>query len=365
MRVIEVDPSSDERWERYVTAHPLGSIYHRPQWLQVLATDYGDQFVNFLCEDVDGRVVGVLPLCRRRGLPLGLAGARGARRLSSLPRSPFAGPLGSTPEAATALAEAAVARVREADGVRLQLRPPRDVGDRLAGTLASVPGPTSYVLTLPDGTEDLRFGSGRNHAAIRRAVNKAAKLGVEVRTAGEEVELRAWYQLYLETMRRHVAVPLPYRFFRAMWDILRPAGMMELLLAEDRSRAPARLLAGCLFLMSGQTVVFAFNGRREQDLAARPNDALHWHAIHEARRRGFRSYDFGEVVDGNPGLAQFKLKWGAEPQRLYRYQYPSVPSTAADVIPGDGHGARVLRAAWQRLPLRATAWVGDVLHRYV
>jgi hypothetical protein len=71
MRVIEVDPSSDERWERYVTAHPLGSIYHRPQWLQVLATDYGDQFVNFLCEDVDGRVVGVLPLCRRRGLPLG------------------------------------------------------------------------------------------------------------------------------------------------------------------------------------------------------------------------------------------------------------------------------------------------------
>lgn len=363
MRVIEVDPFSDERWERYVTAQPRGLVYHRAAWLRVLRRDYGDTFVNLLCEDCDGAVAGVLPLCRTRGLPLGLGGTLGGPRLTSLPRTPIGGPLASSVEAATALVEAAIARVGAMGGVRLQVKAPLDLGDRLR-VLPPVPGDTSYVLPLPERPEDLRFGSSRNHAAIRRAVKKADRLGLEVRPADSEDELRAWYRLYLCAMRKHVAAPRPYRFFRAMWDILRPLEMMELLLAADGPR----LLAGCLLLKSNRTVVFGFNGRGEEDLAARPNDAIHWRAIHDACCDGYRFYDFGEVADSNPGLAQFKLKWGAQPQRLYRYHYPAA-------LPHDGNGAvaaatmgrveQALRAGWQRVPIPVTARVGELLYRYV
>jgi len=360
MRITEVDPSSDARWERYVTGHPHGLIYHRAAWQRVMASDYGERFVNLLCED-GGDVAGVLPLCRTRGLPFGIGGVAAEARLSSLPRSPTVGPLASNQDALIALALAASQRAR-AEGIRLQLKPLPTAAKALDGILQRVEGATSYVLDLPhDGTE-LRFGSGRNHGAIRRAVAKAEKSGVEVRAAQDERDLRAWYPLYLAAMRRHVAPPRPYRFFRAMWRVLKPAGMMELLLAERHSQRRPRLLAGCLFLMSGQTVVFGFNGRREDELGARPNDALHWHAIHEAQRRGFTRYDLGEVDDGQLGLAQFKQKWGAAPQRLYRYHDPPLVPRAGETA---GRAMRVARAGWRRVPLRMTARVGGLLYRYI
>lgn len=363
MRVTEVDPRRDARWDDYAIAHPQGSVYHRAAWLDVLSGDYGERFVNLLAQEGD-EVVGVLPLCRTRGLPLGIGGADAGARLTSLPRSPVGGPLVSSDEAAVALAEAARERARAA-GVRLQLKPPAQLGDALDGILQRVQGDTSYVLELPDEGEELRFGSAHNHGVIRRGVGKAARSGVEIRPAEDERDLRDWYRLYLETMRRHVAPARPYRFFRSMWQLLRPAGMLQLLLAEQRSDGPPRMLAGCLFLMSGPTVVFAFNGRREEKLVVRPNDALHWHAIHEGHRRGFRRYDFGDVDDANPGLAQYKLKWGAGAQRLYRYHDPPLERVGARAVPGSGHAARMARAGWQRVPLGVTARVGDLLYRYI
>lgn len=236
-------------------------------------------------------------------------GVAAGARLASLPRSPLGGPLASHREGVIALVLAASERSRAA-GIRLQLKPLPDAAEVLDDILQRVEGDTGYVLELPEDRAELRFGGSRNHGTIRRAVGKAAKSGVEIRHAQDEHDLRAWYPLYLEAMRHHVAPPRPYRFFRLMWQVLKPAGMMELLLAEQPARRPRHLLAGSIFLMSSQTVVFAFNGRREDELHLRPNDALHWHAIHEAQRRGFRRYDFGEVADANPGLAQFKLKWG-------------------------------------------------------
>jgi hypothetical protein len=362
MRVVEVDPFKDERWERYVTSQPRGLVYHRAAWLRVLAPDYGNRFQCFLAEDDAGEVAGILALMHVRGVPVAPTVRLGGPRVVSLPRTPIAGPLFSSDDAGIALARTAIERV---DGQQLHLKPPPGLGSALNAVLKPVPVATSYVLTLPPAGEELRFGASRNHAAIKRAVNKAARQGVEVRVAATEADLRAWYGLYLETMRRHVAPPRPYRFFRRMWELLRPAGMLELLLAEDASGPSPHLLAGCLFLMSGQTVVFAFNGRRERDLPARPNDALHWHAIHRAHRAGFRHYDFGEVDDANQGLAQFKLKWGAAPERLVRFVHPATAAGPAQVPAGNGRGTRALRSTWQRVPLWATARVSGVLHRYV
>lgn len=365
MRVVEVDPFGDERWDRYVTGHAEGLIYHRAAWLRVLALDYGSRFECFLAEDDAAQVTGILALAHVRGLPVAPAVRLGGPRLISLPRTPIAGPLVSSADAAIALGRAAIERAGHLEGVQLHLKPPPGADGGLATVLTPVPVGTSYVLTLPPPEVGLRFGTSRNHAAIKRAVSKAARQGVEVRVAETEADLRAWYWLYLETMRRHVAPPRPYRFFRRMWTLLRPAGLLELLLAEVRSGPSPELLAGCLFLMSGQTVVFAFNGRRERGLPARPNDALHWHAIHGAHRRGFRRYDFGEVEDGNPGLVQFKVKWGAVPQPILRFVHPAAAAGSAEAVASAGRSARVLRSAWQRVPLWATARMADAVYRYV
>jgi Acetyltransferase (GNAT) domain len=97
--------------------------------------------------------------------------------------------------------------------------------------------------------------------------------------------------------------------------------------------------------MFGQTVFYAFNGRAKADLALRPNDALHWRALHDACAEGYRRYDFGEVPVGNEGLARFKNKWATDAAPLYRYYYPPPEKEArVDAVAGSRGGSSRRRA---------------------
>jgi CelD/BcsL family acetyltransferase involved in cellulose biosynthesis len=359
-----VDPTTDPRWEAFVASHPDGLVYHHPAWLRVLELEYGHRPLGLACEDAEGRMVGVLALLHTRGLPLGRASSRTGRRLSSLPRTPVAGPLASDPAAAAALVRAAVERVRAEPGTRLELKPlAADLDGVVDGLVRATWRPT-FVVELPGSAEELRFGTSRNHARIKWAVGKAARLGIRVRCAETEDDLRNWYGLYLETMRRHVVPPRPYRFFKAAWDLLRPRGLLRLLVAEVAGAA-ARPLAGSIFLMSGRTVWYAFNGSRREDLGLRPNDLIQWQALRDACRAGYRRYDLGEVADCNTGLAEFKSKWGAVARRLDRYYYPPLGALEDDATEAAGRVRRLASSAWRHLPLGTTARLGDLAYGYL
>jgi CelD/BcsL family acetyltransferase involved in cellulose biosynthesis len=224
----------------------------------------------------------------------------------------------------------------------------------------------TYTMPLPADPDQLRFGDSRNHGAIKRAVNKAAKAGVEVREASSEADLAEWYRLYLETMRAHVSPPRPYRFFRALWRIVRPGDGMRLVLAARREGGQTRLLAGSLFLIFGDSLTYAFNGSLRAGLSLRPNDAIVWHALDDACRRGLRRYDFGEVDTPNKGLADFKRKWGTQPQPIYRYDVPALKAEPVGMRHTTGRTSRGIAAvAWQRIPLGVTARAGDLVNRYI
>src|SRR5258708_35339818 len=105
---------------------------------------------------------------------------------------------------------------------------------------------------------------------IKWAANKATRLGMQTRQAETEGELRAWYGLYLQTMRRLVAVPKPYRFFELAWQRLSPQGLLRLLLAEHVEAGKSRLVAGFLFLQWGQTILHMFAGWRQAEHPLRP-----------------------------------------------------------------------------------------------
>ena len=210
----------------------------------------------------------------------------------------------------------------------------------------------------------LRFGNARRQHRVNWAVNKAIKLGLEVRDAQSEEDLEAWYQLYLLTMR-HIAVPpRPYRFFQSLWSALRPTGQLRLLLAEQNaeqsSNGQKRLVAGSILLQFGQTVFYAFTGCAPEDFNLHPHDILQIEAIRSACKSGFRWYDFGEVTEDHESLAQFKTKWGGDPKQLYRYYYPA-PVQSASVEAGRLSG--FARKLWRQLPPKATAVLGDLIYR--
>jgi len=366
LRVREASSSDEPRWAEFVDAHPGAMIYHHPAWVAALQEEYGRKSSTLICEDGEGRLRGVLSLLETRGLPFNWNGNATGRRLASLPRTPLAGPLALDQEAAAELLNAASRRVSAHPGRQLQVKSLDDSLSTHIPALAMAPWKDIYVLDLPPHPSELSWGSKEKRHRIRWAVNRAIKSGVEVREAGSESDLRAWYQLYLETMRWHGSLPRPYRFLQSLWNRLRPLGRMTLLLAEHcqpPEQAPV-LLAGYLLLMCGQTMHCYLNGRRRDSLALHPNDLLQWHAIHEACRLGFRSYDFGEVEAGQRGLAEFKTKWGAKPVPSFRYYYPATRRLPAQSA-SPGLAYSLATRMWRYMPLPATAAVGDWLYSYL
>jgi CelD/BcsL family acetyltransferase involved in cellulose biosynthesis len=353
--VIDIDPISDPRWTAFVDGRAGASIYHHAAWFTVLQRSYGYRSAALACQTPDGGLVGILPLLDRRGLLTG-------RQTASLPHTPVAGPLGVDPDAERALARTAVQRLVGRRRAWLQLKTEARTLDGAVEGLTGSDRDMTYVLRLPDQPDQLRFGNSRNHSRIKWAVGKSQRSDVRIREAENLTDLRRWYGLYLETMRWHAVPPRPYRFFEALWEVLRTKEMMQLLLAERGGGRDAQLLAGSLFLAYGTTVSYAFNGRRRDSLHLRPNDAIHWHAIHEACRRGFRRYDFGEVSSEQHSLAEFKGKWGAEPEQLYRYHYPSAKEIEKGALREDGRIRLLASRVWRRLPLRATAALGDWMY---
>lgn len=359
-----MDPNVDPRWEAFVRSHPESTVYHHPMWLAVLNAEYGHRAAHLACLDHQNQLLGVLPLVYTRGVPL-LRSPVTRRRLSSLPRTPVAGPLTNGPAATNALLGEAARRVREEPGLLLEVKLREPWPDDIALGVEMSPWRTSYVLELPDRREAVRFGNSRNHTRINSGVKKARQLGVTVRAAETLDDLKEWYGLYLETMRTHFVPPRPFRLFEAMWNLLRERNMMKLLLAcrNDGAGRPT-MLAGSVLLMSGNTVFYAFNGRGRDHLWMRPNDVIQWEAVHQAAADGFRYYDLGEVAANNPGLAAFKSKWGSRPNQLHRFYYPHLPASDPPT-PSPGMTRKLVESAWERVPRAVTAAVGQQIYRYL
>jgi hypothetical protein len=321
----------------------------------VLQQAFGVKPVLLACER-DGELQGVLPVAETAGLFSG-------RLLCSLPHTPVAGPVANSAETSSALVKAAIERAQSVPGMRLQLRPSSPLNQ--APGLVSRPALATYIRELPEAPEALHFGGARNHSRIRWALNHAVHAGVAVREAETRDELRAWYRLYLNTMRWHTSPPMPFVFFEAIWELLKPRGFARLLLAEQTSGRHARLICGSLYLMFARTVFWAKTGWRREDSHLHPHEVIHWHAMREASAAHYRWYDFGEAQDDNKGQEQFKTKWSCEGKRLYRYYYPEPHDTKRRLTTLQRSSMYQLASeVWQRIPLRATELAGTFLYRY-
>jgi hypothetical protein len=370
LRAIEIDPQTDPRWEALMDALPHSLIYHHPAWLRVLEEAYGCTPIYLACEDDTGRLWGVLPLSYKRGLLTG-------RNFSSLLGTPVAGPLAYNEPAVATLMHAAIERTRSEPGIPLEMHVfSNAVLEQVVDGVIGVPASTTYLLEVPGQQEPTRLGNSRSHAAIKRAVNKATRLGVQVRPAETARELWAWYGLYVDTMHRLAVLPRSYQFFKSAWEQLRPRRLMQLLLAEHHEAGQIKLLGGLFLLMFGQTVHYAYGGWCREDQSLRPNDALHWQAIQDARAHGFRYYDWGVVLKDNQGLAKYKSKWGAQPKWIYHYRYLASQAVESGRSASSNHprklginihasSSRTRRfalAILRRLPIKAVALLSNWAH---
>ena len=383
LRVFECEFQKDPRWERFVSAHPDALIYHHPSWLSALETEYGQKCISLACADEQGQLLAILPIFYTKGLAFSVGGLATGRRLSSLPRTPIAGPLTLSKEAEARVIQCA-AELASSQNAQLEIKTRIPDLNAHSHSLSCLSWRPTFVDELPSpdeaihwqnfwddvrrhrsctschGCRRLRFGNARRQHRVNWAVGKAIKSGLAVREADSEEDLQRWYKLYLLTMRQNAVPPRPYRLFRSLWSSLRSSGRMRLLIAEQNRRGMKKMIAGSILLEFGQTVFYSFTGCAPEDFCLHPHDILQIEAIRGACRRGFRWYDFGEVAEEHETLTQFKTKWGGNPQPLYRYYSPAPAEQKSE-----GHSQLALlgRRIWRCLPPKATAVLGDLIYR--
>jgi hypothetical protein len=362
LQVVEIDFKRDGRYQRFLESQPSAYIFHHPGWLSTLESEYRTKCVVLACRNSNGELEAVLPLMSTLGLPFRTGRQQVGRRLSSLPRTPIAGPLFANRESGIALLQAAVEQVHTTKR-QLQLKSQLELPTESVNGLLRTEWRPTYVLEIPQNTKDLRFGDARNRHNVKWGVNKAEKQGLQIRVAETEADLCAWYPLYLQTMRRNFVPPRPLRMFVAMWKNLSQERLMSVQLAEQEQAGKKRLVAGSIFLTFGDTMWYAFTGIGDKDLGLHANDLILWRSIHEACGRGVHWVDFGEVTEDHPELARFKMKWGALPRKQYRYYSDESFGTVSHLSKAGILGRQVVGRVWRRVPLGVTQRLGDWVYR--
>lgn len=154
------------------------------------------------------------------------------------------------------------------------------------------------------------------HEKTRYNIRVAAKRGVSVRLAKDAKDVEAFLDLAEETARRDGFVQYPRPYLKDTYSMLHANGQAEIRLAE----LGGQVLSANMEMHFGDTVTYLHGASSSQERNVMAPFALHWDAILDAQRRGFKLYDWWGV---NPefksmyyykpswdGITRFKLGWG-------------------------------------------------------
>ena len=136
--------------------------------------------------------------------------------------------------------------------------------------------------------------------------------------AESERDVQVFYDLHTAVRKKHGLPPHPYAFFRNMWTILYPKGLLLVPLLEYEGE----VIAGAFTLRYRDMYHFEYSASRERHLNISPNQLLIWEIIKIACSEGATCLDFGRSSMLNHSLIEFKERWGAKRQALPYFYYP-------------------------------------------
>ncbi|MBI5654119.1 peptidoglycan bridge formation glycyltransferase FemA/FemB family protein [Candidatus Uhrbacteria bacterium] len=163
--------------------------------------------------------------------------------------------------------------------------------------------PTSTIILDLDKSEDNLLKD--MHEKTRYNIRLAAKRGVTVRLAKDARDVEAFLDLAEETSRRDGFVQYPRQHLKDTYSVMHANGQAEIRLAELQGK----VLCANMELSFGDTVTYLHGASSSENRNVMAPFALHWVAIQEARRRGFKLYDFWGANPLSKAMYYYKPSW--------------------------------------------------------
>ena len=152
----------------------------------------------------------------------------------------------------------------------------------------------------------------------RWGVRKAERLGLTTKVANNWSEWERYYHLHVLHSKKKQYPSEPVEFFGEMFK-LHHKNMARLFLAEYGKR----IVAGSLFLVYRQNMIFLQNASERSFLRYNPNNLLQWRSIEWAKENGVTTYDMNglplEDVPYLRGVYNYKKQWNGHVQFYYYY----------------------------------------------
>jgi CelD/BcsL family acetyltransferase involved in cellulose biosynthesis len=171
----------------------------------------------------------------------------------------------------------------------------------------------TFTISLKKGIEKIVQKISRSRL---KRIRQSKKRRVCVREAENLDDLERYYKIYLHTMQRLRSSPLPFQFYKYLWDVFMPKGEMKIFLAEYNNQ----VIAGVLRFMYKKTIHAWGACSLKEYWNKRPIDRLFWHTIKWGIEKNYKIMDLGSTInDPSSGHYYYKNSWGGELKPLYNY----------------------------------------------
>jgi CelD/BcsL family acetyltransferase involved in cellulose biosynthesis len=300
-----VSPPDRAAWDALVAGAPESTVFHTSAWAQLWLEEWrGARWVAFVLEDEKGYAGGISAIVRNRGI---------GRTVFSMPYGSYGGPLvrPDHPDPASVRRELLESFARLAGGrwtLRSELTWYRGRREEIPPRLTTAERFT-HVLPLGSDFETLAGGFA---PPTRRLVRQAEESGLTIRSAADDSDVRAYYALAVDTVRRRGGRPKPYSLYERIYRSFVPAGLARYHLVHHGDTP----VAGSLHLFHQGIALNWLTVSSEASWHLRPNNFLIAGTLATLCDAGYLEYDLGGSPPDAAGLIRFKEGWGASKRPL-------------------------------------------------
>ncbi|MBB4858523.1 FemAB-related protein (PEP-CTERM system-associated) [Novosphingobium chloroacetimidivorans] len=337
------DPDERSAIERFIAAHPQGTPFHLPAWLDAVEHGTGNRALALVAER-GGALGGYLPLSEIHSPIFG-------RLMASTGFAVDGGLLLADGEDGAELLAAAERLATSHSCPTIELRG-GPVDDAREGWALRTQSHCGFIAPLANDDEaQLTAIPRKQRAEVRKSL--ANEFHIDIGTSPED--RAAHYAVYAESVRNLGTPVFPRALFDAVLD--RFGDRADILTVRHEGRPVASVLS----LYWRGAVMPYWGGGTWDARRLRANDRMYYELMLHARRRGCARFDFGRSKTES-GAYHFKRNWGFTPEPLSYAVWTAPGSAKRDADPTSAkHKLQI--ALWQKLPLALANRVGPWIAR--
>ena len=343
--ITPINPSADSRWDSFVLKHPMGSVYHRSSWINLVASTFPYRPNCYaLIEKDTGSLKGVLPLMVHRGLFK-------KSELVAVPYATYCEPLVPS-EMMDECLEYVLRSMSEFSSIELRLRcDPAELPVSLQQDCSYI----NHTVDLSGGIDTVY--SKFHNSCVKRKITKAQKSNISFHISSCEKEIKSIYELLLLMRKTKGLPPHPYKFFVNLWNTFEPLKMFYAPYVSYKNK----IICAAIILKYKDTIYYEYAASDPAYQNLGSNQYLIWEIIKFGIAKGAKKLDLGRSHPGNDSLIQFKDRWGGKKTVLSYCHYPKYAQKKAI------NSALVTwgEALNRRLPVPVLRLEGEFIYRFL